>query len=94
MGDDLFLSGVDRTGNFKTIRLNTNSSAESIVLSVADGIDVVELEAVDTENKLYFRGTRVTDNSEVIGFVDLVTNAVTIQNFAQGSVVNIEAVSQ
>jgi hypothetical protein len=94
MGDDLFLSGVDRSGNFKTIKLNTNSGSESIVLSVADGIDVVELEAVSSENKLYFRGTRVTDNSEVIGFVDLVTNAVTIQNFAQGSVVNIEAVSQ
>jgi hypothetical protein len=94
MGDDLFLSGVDRSGNFKTIKLNTNSGSESTMLSVADGIDVVELEAVDTENKLYFRGTRVTNNSEVIGFVDLVTNAVTIQNFAQGSVVNIEAVSQ
>ena len=94
MGDDLFLSGVDRSGNFKTIRLNTNSGSESTMLSVADGIDVVELEAVGSENKLYFRGTRVTNDSEVIGFVDLSTNAVTIQNFAQGSVVNIEAVSQ
>ena len=93
-GDDLFLSGVDRSGNFKTIKLNTKSGSESTMLSVADGVDVVELEAVGSENKLYFRGTRVTDNSEVIGFVDLLTNAVTIQNFAQGSVVNIEAVSQ
>jgi hypothetical protein len=93
-GDDLFLSGVDRSGNFKTIKLNTNSGSESTMLSVADGIDVVELEAVGSENKLYFRGTHVADNSEVIGFVDLVTNAVTIQNFAQGSVVDIEAVAQ
>ena len=93
-GDDLFLSGVDRSGNFITIKLNTNSGSESTMLSVADGIDVVELDAVGSENKLYFRGTRVTDNSNVIGFVDLSTNAVTIQNFAQGSAVNIEAVSQ
>jgi hypothetical protein len=93
-GDDLFLSGVDRSGNFKTIRLNTNSDSESTMLSVADGIDVVELEAVGSENKLYFRGTRVAGGSEVIGFVNLTTGAVTIQNFAQGSVVNIEAVSQ
>ena len=93
-GDDLFLSGVDRSGNFITIKLNTNSGSESTMLSVADGIDVVELEAVGSENKLYFRGTRVTDNSKVVGFVDLSTNAVTIQNFTQGSAVNIEAVSQ
>ena len=93
-GDDLFLSGVDRTGNFKTIKLNTKSGSESTMLSVADGIDVVELEAVGSENKLYFRGTRVAGGSEVIGFVNLTTGAVTIQNFAQGSVVNIEAVSQ
>ena len=94
LNNDLFLAGTTSAGDFSTVKIDVVSGSESTLLSVADGIDVVELEAVGSENKLYFRGTRVAGGSEVIGFVNLTTGEVTIQNFEQGSVVNIEAVSQ
>jgi hypothetical protein len=94
LNNDLFLAGTTSAGDFSTVKIDGVSGSESTMLSVADGIDVVELEAVGSENRLYFRGTRVAGGSEVIGFVNLTTSAVTIQDFTQGSILNIEAVAQ
>ena len=98
IGDDLFLAGVNSEGSHIVTRLNTITNAESLVISGTSGIDVTELEADINENKVYFRGNRLSSGSdtlgqEVLGFVDLATNAVRIQNFVQGFVEEIEVIS-
>ena len=80
VGNDLILAGLNSTGKNVLTLYNTTSDTESELIGPSNEIEIYHLNYNESGNKILFDGLRFSDNSYVIGEVDLATDQVSVIN--------------
>jgi len=78
IGDLLFASGLDSAGKNRTIIYDTKSAVTSELIPASTNIRIDQMAYEAKTNSLLFGGTRMSDNTVVIGSVKLDSKVVTI----------------
>jgi hypothetical protein len=78
VGSSLLLAGLDANNKNVLTLYNTTDDAETQLIGPGNEIEIYHLNHVANGNKVLFDGLRFSDNSYVIGEVDLSTDQVSI----------------
>jgi hypothetical protein len=84
----IVVSGINSSGQNITVLYDTDTDTERVLIPSSDEYEMYRLNYIPSRNTLMFDALRFSDNTYVIGSVDLATGQITAKPTGSGKLVN------